>query len=69
MAERTVANRPAQPFDDRSGLVFATGAFRSQQKIGVPLYDGVSEAGLAGLLDPNFGSLDSRPYVMDPSGG
>ncbi len=52
--------------DDRMGMVFATGAFRGQQQLGVPLYDGVSEAGLAGLLDPNFGSLNSRPFVMAP---
>jgi len=32
----------------------------------VPLYAGVSEAGLAGVLDPNFESLNSRPYVMGP---
>jgi putative intracellular protease/amidase len=56
----------AQPFDDRFGPIFATGAFRSQQRIGVPLYDGISEAGLAGLIDPNIGSLNSRPYVMGP---
>jgi hypothetical protein len=52
--------------DDRFGLILATGAFRGQQRLGVPLYDGVSEAGLAGLLDPNFGSLNSRPFVMAP---
>jgi len=56
----------AQPLDDRFGSIFATGAFRSQQKIGVPLYDGVGEAGLAGLIDPNVASLNSRPYVMGP---
>jgi hypothetical protein len=56
----------AAPLDDRFGPIFVTGAFSSQQNIGVPLYDGVSEAGLAGLLDPNFGSLNSRPYVMGP---
>jgi len=55
-----------EPLDDRFELIFATGAFRSQQKIGVPLYDGVSEAGLAGLIDPNIGSLNSRPYVIGP---
>jgi hypothetical protein len=32
----------------------------------VPLFDGVSEIGLAGLLDPNFGTLTSRPFVMAP---
>src|SRR5215472_5656832 len=56
----------AATLDDRFGLIFATGAFRTQQPLGVPLYDGVSEAGLAGLLDPNAGTLNSRPYVMAP---
>jgi hypothetical protein len=46
--------------------MFATGAFRPQERVGVPVFEGVSETGLAGLLDPHFGALTSRPFVMAP---
>jgi transcriptional regulator GlxA family with amidase domain len=52
--------------DDRMGTMFATAMVRAPQHVGVPLFDGVSEAGLAGLLDPTFESLDTRSYVMAP---
>jgi AraC family transcriptional regulator, transcriptional activator FtrA len=52
--------------DDRFGTMLASAAFTAPQHIGVPLFDGVSEAGLAGLLDPSFGSLSNRTYIMAP---
>jgi putative intracellular protease/amidase len=54
------------PLDDRIGTLITTGVFRGQQNLGVPLFDGVSEAGLAGLLDPTTGSLNFRSFVMAP---
>jgi putative intracellular protease/amidase len=40
--------------------------FENRQQLGVPLYDGVSEFGLAGLLDPEVGSTSARALVMAP---
>jgi hypothetical protein len=59
----------ARPLDDRMGAIFTTAAFRAGQHVGVPLFEGVSEAGLAGLLDPTFGALSGRSYVMAPERG
>ena len=54
------------PLDDRIGTLITTGVFRGQQNLGVPLFDGVSEMGLAGLLDPTTGSLNFHSFVMAP---
>jgi len=54
------------PLDDRIGTLITTGVFRGQRNLGVPLFDGVSEAGLAGLLDPTTGSLNFHSFVMAP---
>jgi len=40
--------------------------FEVRQQLGVPLYDGVSEFGLAGLLDPEVGSTSATAFVMAP---
>jgi putative intracellular protease/amidase len=40
--------------------------FEIRQQLGVPLYDGVSEFGLAGLLDPEVGSTCARAFIMAP---
>ena len=56
----------ASPVDDRIGTLLATAAFRGQEQLGVPLYDGVSELGLTGLIDPTSLSLSIRSVVMAP---
>jgi hypothetical protein len=40
--------------------------FEVRQQVGVPLYDGVSEFGMAGLLDPEVGSTSAKAFVMAP---
>jgi transcriptional regulator GlxA family with amidase domain len=55
-----------QSLDDRFGSVLLTAAFRPQQNVGVPLFDGVSEAGLAGLIDPQYVSLNLRTFAIAP---
>jgi putative intracellular protease/amidase len=40
--------------------------FEVRQQLGVPLYDGVSEFGLAGLLDLEVGSTSARAFAMAP---
>jgi transcriptional regulator GlxA family with amidase domain len=40
--------------------------FTGQEQVGVLLYDGVSELGLAGLLDPYTSSISARTFVMAP---
>jgi len=40
--------------------------FEVRQQVGVPLYDGVSEFGMAGLLDPEVGSTSAMAFVMAP---
>ena len=44
----------------------ANTAFARHEQLGVLLYDGASELGLAGLLDPTMSSLASRAYLMAP---
>jgi putative intracellular protease/amidase len=44
----------------------ADAAFAGRQRLGVLLYDGVSELGLAGLLDPYGTSLSAGTVVMAP---
>lgn len=46
--------------------IAANAAFVGQQRLGVLLYDGVSELGLAATLDPYASSLSSRPFVIAP---
>jgi hypothetical protein len=46
--------------------IAASAAFAREQQLGVVLYDGVGELGLAGLLDPFSSSLTNRPYIMAP---
>ena len=41
-------------------------AFEGQQRIGVLVYDGASELGLAGLLDPYNSSVSATTFVMAP---
>ena len=55
-----------QSLDDRFGPILLSGAFRPQQNVGVPLFDGVSEAGLAGLIDPQYVSLNLRTFAIAP---
>jgi transcriptional regulator GlxA family with amidase domain len=55
-----------QPFDDRVGSILLTAAFRPQQNLGIPVFDGVSEAGLAGLIDPQSASLNIRTFAIAP---
>src|SRR5437879_13818194 len=38
----------------------------ARQQLGVLLYDGVSEFGLAGLLDEEVGSTSANTFVMAP---
>jgi putative intracellular protease/amidase len=57
----------ASPVDDRLGTVLAGAAFRGEQQYGVPVYDGVSELGLTGLLDPASLSFNLRSFVMAPA--
>jgi putative intracellular protease/amidase len=47
-------------------LMAITSGFEGREQLGVLLYDGVSEFGLAGLLDPYVGSASSRAFVMGP---
>ncbi|MBV9169225.1 MAG: DJ-1/PfpI family protein [Chloroflexi bacterium] len=55
-----------QSLDDRIGSVILTAAFRPQQNVGIPLFDGVSEAGLAGLIDPQHASLNLNTFAVAP---
>ena len=58
----------SQASDLSSVLVptLANAAFEGQQRVGVLLYDGVSELGLAGLLDPYNSSVSATTFVMAP---
>jgi transcriptional regulator GlxA family with amidase domain len=53
------------PGNLRPAMALLTG-FEVRQQLGVLLYDGVSEFGLAGLLDPELGSTSSNAFVMAP---
>ena len=55
-----------QPLDDRIGSIMLTAAFRQEQNVGVPLFDGVSEAGLAGLIDPQHASMNLHTFAIAP---
>jgi putative intracellular protease/amidase len=51
----------------RFEAVLANAAFSfGQVRVGVPLYDGVSEFGLAGIIDPYGGSLLTKLVTMAP---
>ncbi|MBV9603431.1 MAG: DJ-1/PfpI family protein [Chloroflexi bacterium] len=59
----------APSFDPPTATRFEMGlltGFEVRQQLGVPVYDGVSEFGLAGLLDPEVGSTSARAFVMAP---
>lgn len=52
----------------RFGAVLANAAFTfRQERLGVLLYDGVSEFGLAGIIEPDGGSLVTRVLTMAPA--
>ena len=56
-------------FDPPGNLRFAMGVFSGfelRQQVGVLLYDGVSEFGIAGLLDLEVGSTSAKAFVMAP---
>src|SRR5579859_5348208 len=53
------------PGNLRPAMALLTG-FDLRQQVGVLLYDGVSEFGMAGLLDPEVGSTSARAFVMAP---
>ena len=53
-----------QTFDDRVGSIILTAAFRPEQNVGVPLFEGVSEAGLAGLIDPEHASMNLYTFAI-----
>jgi AraC family transcriptional regulator, transcriptional activator FtrA len=55
-----------QSLDDRVGSIILTAAFRPEQNVGVPLFDGVSEAGLAGLIDPQHASMNLHTFAIAP---
>jgi putative intracellular protease/amidase len=53
------------PGNLRPAMALITG-FEVRQQLGVLVYDGVSEFGMAGLLDPELGSTSSKAFVMAP---
>ena len=55
-----------QSLDDRIGSILLTAAFRPEQNLGVPLFDGVSETGLAGLIDPQYAFFHLHTFAMAP---
>ena len=53
------------PGNLRPAMALFTG-FEVRQQVGVPLYNGVSEFGLAGLIDLEVGSTSANSFVMAP---
>jgi transcriptional regulator GlxA family with amidase domain len=54
------------PEDTLTSRVIRTGFEGPTQQMGVLLYDGVTELGLSGLVDPYAASFSARTFVMAP---
>jgi transcriptional regulator GlxA family with amidase domain len=55
------------PTDDGLTLRLADAALSGpNEKLGVVMYDGMTELGLAGIIDPLLGSISIRTYGMSP---
>lgn len=58
--------RFAAPADTLRSRAIHAALSGPKRQIGVLLYDGVTELGLAGLVDPYLGSFSARTFVMAP---
>jgi hypothetical protein len=54
------------PNESLVARLYLAGLGGRTQQIGVVLYDGVTELGLSGLIDPYLGTFSSRTFVMAP---
>jgi AraC family transcriptional activator FtrA len=67
-AHTEVLDDPAFQSPNDSLVVRATlaGLVATTDRIGVVLYDGVTELGISGLIDPYLGTFSARTYAMAP---
>lgn len=62
---RSTIRASNRPGNLRRAMALFTG-FEVREQVGVPLYDGVSEFGLAGLIDLEVGSMSANSFLMAP---